>query len=111
MHDDVVDDVGKRVLKAMKQVLPGLLNDWYFDNAFSQGFGAKVKYAKSAVDLDGTGVGFPRGTETSKITELSCNLHRLQSRKAALGIGTSRKQRTQNQFSKYERSLKANPRR
>ena len=69
MHDDVVDDVGKRALGAMKQMIPELFDDWYFHKAFSQGFGAKVKYAKSAVNLDGTGVGFPRGTKTSKITE------------------------------------------
>ena len=108
MHDNVDDNVGKRALKAMKQVTPELFDDWYFPNAFSQGFGAKVKYARSAVNLDGTGVGFPRGTKTSRITESDGNPHKIQCKKAALGIGTSRKQRTKNQFSKYKRSLKAN---
>ena len=62
MHDDLVDDVGKRALKAMRQVIPELFDDGNFDKAWSQGFGAKFKYAKSAVNLAGTGVGFPRGT-------------------------------------------------
>ena len=57
MHDDVVDDVGKRALQAMKQFAPEL---------FMTGT-AKVKYSKSAFNLDGTGVGFFRGTKTSRI--------------------------------------------
>ena len=61
MHDDVVDDVGKRALQAIKQDIHDLFDDEYFDKAFSQGFGAKVQYAKSAVNLAGNGVGFPWG--------------------------------------------------
>ena len=86
MRDDVVDYLGERALNAMKQAILALFGDWYFDKAFSQGFGAKVKYAKSAANLDGTVVGFPRGTKTSRITELGCNPHRLKSKKAALGL-------------------------
>lgn len=37
MHDDVVDDVGKRALQAIKQEIHDLFDDEYFDKAFSQG--------------------------------------------------------------------------
>ena len=61
MRDDVVDYLGEEALKDMKQAIFELFGDWYFDKAFSQGFGAKVKYAKSAANLDGTVWAFPEG--------------------------------------------------
>ena len=61
-YSDSVDEVGKRALKAMKQVRPELFNERNFDEAWSHGFGAKVKYAKSAVDIAGISIVFLRGT-------------------------------------------------
>lgn len=68
-HSDSVDEVGKRALSAMKQVRPELFAKENFDEAWSQGFGAKVRYAKSAVDIAGIRVGFSRGTRSNGTDE------------------------------------------
>ncbi|KAF6237121.1 hypothetical protein HO173_004589 [Letharia columbiana] len=68
-HSDSVDEVGKRALSAMKQVRPELFAKENFDEAWSQGFGAKVRYAKSAVDIAGIRVGFSRGTRPNGTDE------------------------------------------
>ena len=55
----------------MKQVRPELFDEKNFDEAWSQGFGARVSYVKSAVDIAGIRVGFARGTRPNGTDEAS----------------------------------------
>lgn len=68
-HSDSVDEVGKRALNAMKQVRPELFDEKIYDEAWSQGFEAEVRYVKSAVDIAGIRVGFSRGTRPNGTDE------------------------------------------
>ena len=61
-HNDSVDEVGKRALKAMKELRPGLFDKENCHEAWSKAYKADVKYVKSAVKIDGVGVGFARMT-------------------------------------------------
>ena len=68
-HNDSVNEVGKRALNAMKQIRPELFSERNFDEVWSQAYGAKVKYAKSAVDIAGIRIGFSRGTRPNGTDE------------------------------------------
>ena len=61
-HNDSVDEVGKRALKAMKELRPGLFDKNICHEAWSKAYKADVKYVRSAVKIDGVGVGFSRMT-------------------------------------------------
>lgn len=61
-HNDSVDEVGKRALKAMRERRPGLFDTENLHEAYSKAYDAKVKYVKSAVRIDGVGIGFDRMT-------------------------------------------------
>ena len=69
IHSDSVDAIGKRTLAAMKKVSPQLFEDRHFHEAWSRGFGAKVRYVKSAVDIEGVRWGFERGTRPNGCDE------------------------------------------
>ncbi|KAL8783089.1 MAG: hypothetical protein Q9195_009495 [Heterodermia aff. obscurata] len=61
-HNDSVDEVGKRALKAMRKQRPGLFNAENCHEAYSEPYNAQVKYVKSAVKIEGAGIGFDRMT-------------------------------------------------
>ena len=61
-HNDSVDEVGKRALKAMKERRPGLFDAENCLEAYSKAYDAKIKYVRSAVKIDGVGIGFGRMT-------------------------------------------------
>ena len=61
-HNDSVNEVGKRALRAMQERRPGLFDKENCHEAYSKPYGAKVKYVKSAVKIDGVGIGFDRMT-------------------------------------------------
>ena len=61
-HNDSVDEVGKRALKAMRERRPGLFNAENCIEVYSEAYNAKVKYVKSAVMIEGVGIGFDRMT-------------------------------------------------
>ena len=61
-HNDSVDEVGKKALVAMRTVRPELFSEKHCHEAWSQGYGARVKYVKSAVAIEGLRNGFSRGT-------------------------------------------------
>ena len=57
IHSDSVDVIGKRALAAMREVSPQLFEERHFHEAWSRGFGAKVRYVRSAVDIEGVRLG------------------------------------------------------
>jgi len=61
-HNDSVDEVGKRALKAMKELRPGLFDKENGHEAWSKAYQADVKYVRSAVRIEGVAVGFDRMT-------------------------------------------------
>ena len=66
IHSDSVDAIGKREFAAMREVSPQLFEDRHFHRAWSRSFGAKVRYVRSAVDIEGVRVGFERGTRPNR---------------------------------------------
>lgn len=70
-HSDSVNEVGRRALKAMKQLRPELFDESNFEEAWSHGFGARVRHVKSAVDVAGVRVGFSRGRRPNGTDEPS----------------------------------------
>ncbi len=53
----------------MKQVRPELFEEKNYDEAWSLGFRAEVKYVKSAVDIAGIKTGFSSGTRPNGTDE------------------------------------------
>jgi hypothetical protein len=60
-HSDSVDVIGKRALMAIKLENPHLFENGHYREAWSRGFGARIRYMRSAVDIEGVRVGFERG--------------------------------------------------
>ena len=54
-HSDSVDVIGKRALMGMKLASPQFFEDEHYCEAWSRGFGARVRYVRSAVDVEGEG--------------------------------------------------------
>ena len=61
-HNDSVDEIGKRALKAMREQRPELFNAENCLEVYSKAYDANVKYVKSAVRIDGIGIDFDRMT-------------------------------------------------
>ncbi|KAI9654485.1 MAG: hypothetical protein M1821_006575 [Bathelium mastoideum] len=67
-HADSVDEVGKRALRSMKRVHPELFEDEYCHESWAKSYGAKIRFVKPVVDIEGTWQGFlrqsrPNGTD------------------------------------------------
>ena len=61
-HHDSVDEVGKRALKSMRRVHPGLFEKRMCHETFSKGFDAMVKYVRPVVEIEGLRNGFSRSS-------------------------------------------------
>jgi len=61
-HSDSVDEVGRRALRSMRRVRPGLFEERMFHESFSRGFGARVKYVRPVVQIEGLRNGFCRSS-------------------------------------------------
>jgi len=61
-HNDSVDEVGKRALRSMRRVHPGLFEERMCHETFSKGFGAKVKYVRPVAKIEGLRNGFSRSS-------------------------------------------------
>lgn len=57
-----MDEVRKRALKAVKELRRGFLDREDCREAFSEAYKADVKYVRSAVQIEGIGVGLERMT-------------------------------------------------
>lgn len=61
-HCDSVDEVGRRALKSMRRVHPSLFEERMFHESWSRAFGARVKYVRPAVEIEGLRNGFSRSS-------------------------------------------------
>jgi len=61
-HSDSVSRLVRGLWEAMREVSPALFDDKHFHQAWSRGFGAKVRCARSAIDIEGVKVWFSRGS-------------------------------------------------
>jgi len=61
-HHDSVDEVGRRALKSVQRLHPGLFLDEMMDRAWSNGYAAEVKWPKEAISVEGLQIGHEMGT-------------------------------------------------
>ncbi|TID02161.1 Formyl-CoA:oxalate CoA-transferase [Colletotrichum higginsianum] len=61
-HHDSVDEVSKRALRSVKRLHPGLFSEDLMHTAWSQGFGAEVRWPREAVRVEGLQVGHSRAS-------------------------------------------------
>ncbi|OIW33451.1 CoA-transferase family III [Coniochaeta ligniaria NRRL 30616] len=59
-HGDSVDEVGKRALRSMRRVAPGLFGEGMMREAWSTGFKGVVRWPREAVRVGGVRVGYVR---------------------------------------------------
>ena len=72
-HADSVDEVGKRALRSMKRVHPELFDDKYCHETWATGYGAKIRFVKPVVEIEGTWQGFVRQSRPNGTDEATWN--------------------------------------
>jgi hypothetical protein len=60
-HSDSVDEVGKRSIRSMRRVTPELFAEANMGHIPCRGFGARVRFVKPVVSIEGTWNGWSRG--------------------------------------------------
>lgn len=68
-HADSVDEVGGRALKSMRRCHPELFDEKLMQTAYSRGFGEEIRWVRSAVKVDGVGIGFERASRPNGFDE------------------------------------------
>lgn len=61
-HSDSVDEVGKRALRSIRRLHPGLFTDSMMQSAYSLGFGGVVRWPREALEIQGLKIGHVRAT-------------------------------------------------
>ncbi|KAI0486658.1 CoA-transferase family III [Xylaria cf. heliscus] len=61
-HNDSVDEVGKRALRSIRRLHPGLFADSTMQSAYSLGFGGIVRWPREALQVSGLRIGHVRAT-------------------------------------------------
>lgn len=68
-HADSVDEVGGRALKSMRRCHPELFDASLMQKAYSRGFKEEIMWVRSAVSIEGVGVGFERASRPNGFDE------------------------------------------
>lgn len=68
-HGDSVDEVGKRALRSMKRVAPGLFREEMMQEAWSRGFAGVVRWPREPVSVQGVRVGHVRASRPNGFDE------------------------------------------
>jgi hypothetical protein len=68
-HGDSVDEVGKRALRSLRRVAPGLFREEMMVEAWSRGFGGVVRWPKEPVRIQGVRIGHVRASRPNGFDE------------------------------------------
>jgi hypothetical protein len=68
-HDDSVDEVGKRAMESMRKLDADVLRPQHTGEVYSEGFGAKIKFVKPVVGIEGTWNGWIRAPRPNGFDE------------------------------------------